>query len=392
MLQMRKVFHLLWLCLSVLAAVSCGGDNGPETPEETIEVTDYIFSKPSFVFGFTGQNRYSYCPSIVANTDGTSHVFFCGNPNQNIMVDNVYHIVENANGTHSPAVSVLQPSLSWDSHHTCDPSVIEGQFKMDGTSYKYALFFLSNPKEYYYNEIGVAFSNDLNAASWVKYPVQLVPKTWPEEGDQSLGGNAKSWGVGQPSAVSLDKKGKVLLTYTIGDSNGTRVVFREMDLSDMSRPGLGVAKDMNRAGLDNLNGASDYTCNCDFAIAPEENKIVMVRPVQPHPGTYPAYIPVAQEVDYMDLDGFLAGIGRWTALARIDADVSSFPRNHNAGLSRDSFGHVKEWETPTVYFTVSKEAPDVNASTGRHAEWTYHIYKTKLTKRVRTVTRPKQGS
>ena len=83
---------------------------------------------------------------------------------------------------------------------------------MDGVAYKYALFFLSNPKEYYYNEIGVAFSNDLDAASWVKYPEQIVKKTWPEEGDQSLGGNAKSWGVGQPSAVSLDKGGKVLVT------------------------------------------------------------------------------------------------------------------------------------------------------------------------------------
>jgi hypothetical protein len=316
-------------------------------------------------------------------------VYFCGNPNQGTMVDNIYHIVENANGTHTTAVSVLQPSLSWDSHHTCDPSVIEGSFKMDGTTYKYALFFLSNPKEYYYNEIGVAFSNDLEAASWVKYPQQIVKKTWPDEGDQSLGGNSKSWGVGQPSAVSLDKGGKVLLVYTIGDASGTRLAYRQMDLSDMSNPELGIARDMNAAGLDNLNGASDYTCNSDFAISPDDNKIIMVRPVQPHPSAYPAYIPVAQEVDYMDLDSFLSGIGRWTALARIDETLSGFPRNHNAGLSRDSFGHVKDWETPTVYFTVSKQAPDVNASTGNHAEWTYHIYKTKLSKRVRTVTRPK---
>ena len=388
---MRR-FRIGFGLMLLLAAVSCGEGNGPEVPEETIEVTDFIFSKPSFVFGFSGQNRYSYCPSIIANTDGTSHVYFCGNPNQGTMVDNVYHIIENANGTHSSAVSVLQPSLSWDSHHTCDPSVIEGEFKMDGTTYRYAMFFLSNPIEYYYNEIGVAFSNDLNAASWVKYPVQIVRKTWPEEGDQSLGGGAKSWGVGQPSAVSMDKKGKVLLAYTIGDSSGTRIAFRQMDLSDMSNPDLGTAKNMNAAGLDNLNGGSDYTCNSDFAICPDENKIVMVRPVQPHPSTYPSYIPVAQEVDYMDLDGFLNGIGRWTALARIDETLSGFPRNHNAGLSRDSFGHLSAWETPTVYFTVSRASPDVAASSGKHAEWTYHIYKTKLTKRIRTVTRPVQGN
>lgn len=383
-----KHIRILSLFAVLLALTACGGTD-PDVPEETIEVTDYVFSKPSFVFGFSGQKRYSYCPSVIANADGTSHVYFCGNPNQGTMVDNIYHIVENANGTHTTAVSVLQPSLSWDSHHTCDPSVIEGSFKMDGTTYKYALFFLSNPKEYYYNEIGVAFSNDLEAASWVKYPQQIVKKTWPDEGDQSLGGNSKSWGVGQPSAVSLDKGGKVLLVYTIGDASGTRLAYRQMDLSDMSNPELGIARDMNAAGLDNLNGVSDYTCNSDFAISPDDNKIIMVRPVQPHPSAYPAYIPVAQEIDYMDLDSFLSGIGRWTALARIDESLSGFPRNHNAGLSRDSFGHVKDWETPTVYFTVSKQAPDVNASTGNHAEWTYHIYKTKLSKRVRTVTRPK---
>ena len=383
-----KLYRIVSFFALLLGLAACGGTD-PEMEEETFEVTDYIFSKPSFVFGFTGQKRYSYCPSIISNSDGTSHVYFCGNPNQGIMVDNVYHILENANGTHTTAVSVLQPSLSWDSHHTCDPSVIEGEFKMDGTSYKYAMFFLSNPKEYYYNEIGVAFSNDLDATSWVKYPQQLVKKTWPEEGDQSVGGNNKSWGVGQPSAVSLDKKGKVLLVYSIGDRAGTRLAFRQMDLSDMSNPDLGVAKDMNASGLENLNGSSDYTCNSDFAISPDDNKIVMVRPLHPHPSTYPAYIAAALEVDYMDLDSFLSGIGRWTALASVDETLSGFPRNHNGGLSRDSFGHVKEWETPTVYFTVSKQAPDVDASTGNHAEWTYHIYKTKLSKRVRTVTRPK---
>ncbi len=159
-----KHIRIFSLFAVLLALTACGGTD-PDVPEETIEVTDYVFSKPSFVFGFSGQKRYSYCPSVIANADGTSHVYFCGNPNQGTMVDNIYHIVENANGTHTTAVSVLQPSLSWDSHHTCDPSVIEGSFKMDGTAYKYALFFLSNPKEYYYNEIGVAFSNDLEAAS-----------------------------------------------------------------------------------------------------------------------------------------------------------------------------------------------------------------------------------
>ena len=381
----RMNLALAFLLLSV-AAPSCSksGTTSGETPVEKDSVAVYRFSVPSYVFGFVNQNRYSYCPSVLEQADGSKHIFFCGNPNQNEFVDNIYHFVENADGTKTSAVSVLQPSLSWDSRHDCDPSVIEGEFKYDGTAYKYALFFLSNPLEYYYNEIGVAFSNDLGASSWVKYPTQIVHKTWGQEGDQSLGGSTKSWGVGQPSAISLDKKGKVLLTYTIGDSSGTRVAFAELDMSDMDLFQTVNGTDMNSAGLYQSDGkTSDTVCNCDFAINEDENKVVMVRPVHPFSGNYPTYIASEVEVDYIDLDKFLSNTGKWTALATIDQKLSGFARNHNAGIMRDNFGHIAKWETPTVYFTVSKESPDVDASTGAHAEWTYHIYKTTLSKGYR---------
>ena len=166
---------------------------------------------PEFVFGFVGESKYSYCPSVLKQEDGTVHLYFCGNPNNLIMVDNIYHVKINPDGTRTNAKSVLQPGVggSWDDHHTCDPSVIEGSFNWGGTNYRYAMFFLSNAYAVYYNEVGVAFSNDLEADSWVKYPTQIARKTWSEDGDQYYGSGFKSWGVGQPSAVSLDGKGKV---------------------------------------------------------------------------------------------------------------------------------------------------------------------------------------
>jgi hypothetical protein len=170
---MKKYFALTILLLTALAA--CTKEGGDEKDKKPVNVTIYKASMPKHVFGFGTQNRYSYCPSIVDNGDGTTHVFFCGTQS-NIMVDNIYHIQENADGTRTQEKSVLQPSLDWDSRHDCDPSVIEGDFKMDGVSYRYALFFLSNPLEWWYNEIGVAFSNDLAADSWVKYPYQVVKK------------------------------------------------------------------------------------------------------------------------------------------------------------------------------------------------------------------------
>ena len=375
-----KRFYLL-ATLFTAALLSCSKDpidDGNEQKPERDSVLVYSISMPKYVFGFTGQNRYSYCPSIVDNGDGTTHVYFCGTKS-NIFVDNIYHIQELADGTRSAEKSVLQPSLDWDSRHNCDPSVIEGDFKMDGVSYKYAMFFLSNPMEYYYNEIGVAFSNDLAADSWVKYPYQVVKKTWNEEGDQFWSATNKSWGVGQPSAVSLDKKGKVLLTYTKGDADGTGLMWRELDMSDMNNLVVGPAKHIVSNGwMQKDNNTQDYGTNADFAINLDEDKIVMVRPIHPHDSEYPSFIASKIEVLWMPFSRFMQGEGKWTVMYRIEGKDTGFPRNHNAGLKRDSFGHIENWETPTVYFTVSKTAPDVAPEYGKHAEWTYNIYKTDL--------------
>ncbi len=372
---------VFFLCLAFVACSEIEPDDTGKTDTPTT-ITSYKMSTPRYVFGF-GTNKYSYCPSALIQEDGTTEIWFCGNPNDGIMVDNVFHITENADGTVSKPVSVLQPSLSWDSRHTCDPSVIEGEFKMDGTTYKYAMFFLSNPLEYYYNEVGVAFSNDLHATTWVKYPYQIITKGWDFEGDQSLGGTAKSWGTGQPSAFSLDKKGKVCLTYTLGDVGGTRVLWRECDFSDMSNPVIGMAHTVTISGLENSAGGKEtYLCNADFAVNLEEDKIVMVRHVSTTNKVYPSYIPVENEINWMSWSEFKSGIGSWKTIYRIKPTDSGFARNHNSCIARDNFGHIKDWETPTSYFTVSKESPDDSATPTGHAEWTYHIYKTKITKRV----------
>lgn len=347
---------------------------GPDTP--TISM-----SKPEFVFGFVGQLKYSYCPSTLKQEDGSVHMFFCGNPQNMIMVDNIYHVKINADGSKTSPKSVLQPgtSSSWDDHHTCDPSVVEGRFTWENTTYKYAMFFLGNKYGVYYNEIGVAFSNELDADSWVKYPAQIVKKTWTSDSDQSLGGGGKSWGVGQPSVISLDGKGKLLLTYTVGDFSGTRIVWSEGEFSDVANFTLTPPREMIKTGLLAIDNKSrDYTCNAEFAINKEADKIVMIRPVQPHPTDYPAYLNTSLEIDYMNLSDFMNQSGSWKPIYRITPDDTGFPRNHNATLLRDNFGHLQNWETPTFYYTVSKAAPDVQPANNTHAEWTYHIWKGKI--------------
>jgi len=372
----KKTYLFLFFLIALL---SCKKDE--KTDEKKPVKPDYktyIFKDMKDVFGFYGQNRYSYCPSLLKEEDGTVHMFFCGNPNQGIMVDNIYHIRINPDGFKTKAKSVLQPGApgSWDDHHTCDPSVIAGEFKMDGQSYKYAMFFLTNKHGVYYNEIGVAFSNQIDGNEWIKYPEILIEKTWSGEGDQNLGNNNKSWGVGQPSAVSLDNKGKILLTYTIGDISGTRIVWEQIDLSNMNNYSPSFPTTMVSKGLININySGEDYTCNSDFAVCTGEDAIVMIRPVQPHPADYPAYLNISLEVDYMKFSEFLTSSGTWTPIIRITPDDTKFPRNHNAGIESDEYGRIESLKELVIYFTVSKAAPEVNAATGKHAEWTYHIYK-----------------
>lgn len=371
--------------IGLILMVSCSKGEPVEPPINNGNPPNPItvFKKPEFVFGFQGESRYSYCPSVLKQDDGTVHMFFCGNPNNLIMVDNIYHIKINPDGTKTKAKSVLQPGIagSWDDHHTCDPSVIAGEFKYDGMTYKYAMFFLSNMYGVYYNEIGIAFSNDLDADSWVKYPTQIVKKTWSSPGDQIVGGTAKAWGVGQPSAVSLNGKGKLLLTYTIGDIGGTRIVWSEADFSDMSNYTINPPKAIVQGGLKAIDTkSSDYTCNSDFAIDVKENKILMIRPVQPHPGNYPAYINSTLEINYMNLTDFMGNAGSWSTLYRITPEDTGYPRNHNAALLRDNYGIIENWENPVFYYTVSKAAPNVNPSGSEHAEWTYHIWKSQIVK------------
>jgi hypothetical protein len=348
-------------------------------PLRAQRLSEAFIARPELVFGFIGENRYSYCPSIIRMKNGDIHMFFCGNPDPNVMVDNIYHIV-NSHSRRSQAVSVLQPSDkgAWDDHHTCDPSVIEGRFRMNGKTYKYAMFYLGCNQEWYYNEIGVAFSNSLSSDSWTKYPSPIVHKPWKEPGDCLKGNGTKAWGVGQPSAVSLDRKGKVLLTYTIGDKASTRQLFSICDFSDMGKPAIGESKVVSTDGLIDMDGRQDYISNADIAIDRKNDRIVMIRTVHMHSVVYPTYISRAVDIDWMKLSDFMRGEGSWTLIARVGQAQTSFPANHNAGLLRDPYGNISDWEHPVFYFTSSKVSPDVSPEFGKHAEWTYHIYRSQV--------------
>lgn len=369
------VFIAITFIFPILHAYDDNNDS-----KSSLQNSDTTFNDIGEVFGFYNQKRYSYCPSVIKKDDGTIHMYFCGNPTEKIMVDNIYHIRIDPDGSQTPPKSVLQPTTgAWDSHHVCDPSVIAGSFNMEGKNYKYAMFFLGNRIGRYYNEIGVAFSNDLEADEWVKYPKQLIEKTWSGDNDQVISGKAKSWGVGQPSAVSMDHKGKVLLTYTAGDIAGTRILWSELDMSNMDSDTPVTVVAMRSNGLLKINDMDpDFGSNADFAINMQEDIITMVRPIHKTPDGYPKYVNEYLEVNYMSLSAFRNSTGHWSKIIRITPEVTGYPRNHNAAIERNMYGEIRNWIEPTIYYTVSNATPDVSAATDSHAEWTYHIWKGKV--------------
>lgn len=179
--------------------------------------------------------------------------------------------------------------------------------------------------------------------------------------------------------MSLDGKGKLLLTYTIGDIGGTRIAWSEANFNDMDNYSISTPQKIVQKGLLAIdNKSQDYTCNSEFAINKETDKIVMIRPVQPHPTDYPAYLNTSLEINYMNLSDFMNQTGKWTSIFRITPKETGYPRNHNATLLKDNFGHLQNWKTPTFFYTVSKSAPSVAPSGSNHAEWTYHIWKSEI--------------
>ena len=362
-MKINTLFILFAFCYILVFGCSKPDNPEPDEPEgpKGAYKTEFRFSAPKKVFGFASGAQYSYCPSIMDNGDGTCHIWFCGNPTNYKFVDNVFHVLAQDGVSYTAAKSVLQPTPgTWDSYHCCDPSVIRGEFRMNGKKYSYAMFYLGiDTPDCLGNEVGVAFSNDPDATTWDKYPHALIDFPGEE--------HSKFWGVGQPSAFSLDKKGKVLLTYTRGYSGGTSILFREIDLSDTSDIQMGEARTVPSAvGVAHMR-------NADFAVDQANNKIVVVIEGASSE-TYPTFISSSVSVHVADYDAFLAANCQWKTLGTIGSSLSGFPRNHNAGIRRDEFGYISNYKEFSVYFTVSKAAPDVSGS--NCAEWTYNIYST----------------
>lgn len=348
-----------------------------------------------FECGTAGESRfYNYCPTVMIEGN-EKHVYYCTNKIEGNVTDFVGYrkgVINNNKIEYSSETNfVVSPGElgSWDSRHACDPSVIKGEFKFHGEQYSYLMAYLGCIKsDCTLNETGIAVAKSPNGP-WVKCDFKADGETPinPIVPYSDFSYNENSWGTGQPSLVSVDKKGRVLLFTTVGASNGTFTNLREYDFSDIDNYQLIRQRNsITRDGVKGTTSGADIINNADFAYDEVNRRVLMVKPRQyfGSDGIEPSFIADTLDVYYIDDtegnsvgDVLFAGNNTtksWKSLGSIDKSLTGFLRNHNSGLITDPYGHVDATDNLGVSFTRSDENQGIDWS---HLS-TYRLYETAL--------------
>jgi hypothetical protein len=390
------------------------------------------------------EQKYSYANATVRVGD-TEHHFSCHNTTSGVVIDSIVHFARPADGgpfvheaksvlgNHSgtngspnynaefgDAGVVVTPN-AWDGYHLCDPSVVRGAsrlpdgslargFHLDGQPYAYALFFLGTDAWSSHNQVGVAFANELRGP-WKKVPFAIVTHgtSSREEGKncpaRPVASNVKwDWGVGQPSATSVDG-GKVLLFYTVGvfrlhdggvptastepddgySDTHSRVAYLDLGNVWSDNPASVVTtfdKPLPVAGLKNHDGTPDIVLN-NFDVAynptigvpnddPTEDRFYVAREQRNQQGGIASSIEVVSLSGadvWGDCDANQKPTGTWRYEATVDATLtgqSTITHLTQPAIERNEWGQFYNRARPrflyiseTFQFDVAEDWRDL---------------------------------
>lgn len=304
---------------------------------------------------------YEYAPSVIADGN-VEHIWSCQNAEAGVIRDHIFY-TKRVKGAVVENRSVLEggPAGTWDSFHTCDPSVLKTRVVYDGVKYDYIMFYLGNDvNASRHNQIGAAFAKSIGGP-WKKYLAPIVTSDDPH-----------AWGVGQPSAINLDSHGRILLFYTQGDHLGTRAYRREFHLDDTAHPLIGDAVLVTTDGLTGTDGVADWLNNFDVAYDPSSDRFFAVREQHPKPTTHPRYIGASLQIASIDAASIWKGGGKWRVEGAITPDLTGFPRNHNGGIKRTAIGTLPNPHQISVVF--SRSCADTGEFTCKTPEWSYNLW------------------
>ena len=367
-ISVTDAFLTLKKCLAGTYDEQCdmNGD-GQLTLADVASVLRYAAAGSSFTQNAqlcapTKDGIYNYCPSVLEEADGTRSLYYCTNRESYKIIDYIgcRRGTRNADGsyTYGAETVVLAPTAgAWDAHHTCDPSVVRGDFTYKGQSYRYLMAYLGcTSYDNQDNEIGFAVANDPMGPFVKIADTPTIP--YVREGD------AWQWGVGQASLVSRDKGSRVYVFYTEGTATRTHEFVDEWDFADLENPVRLSHTDLATTGLTTRTGGGDYIGNADFAYDADSNSFYMATDSHPYPSDEPNYITEYFRVAYFA--GNDVTRVRWNELEHIGPAETGFARNHKVGLVRDASGWLPGGNSLTVYYT--------GADKGANALWTYRLH------------------
>lgn len=358
---MKRILLTLGVCLLAGSAlVLCNNK------EELIEAkADSGSAELLFAHGTPGVDKfYNYCPSVMQESDGTRHIYYCTNKVAGNVTDYIGYrkgtLQSNGTYSYSNESIVLSPtSGTWDERHTCDPSVIKGSFTYSSHNYSYLMAYLGCiTNDNSHNEVGLAVS-DAPSGPWTKVD-SLNPF---EHFTGTSGYDGWEWGYGQASLISIDKAGQVLFTFTAGERSGTHIYVEKWDFSNLNSPvQLATRKQVGFTGLKNVNGTADSVLNnVDFAYDEATGRIYGIRDNHPSAELNPTVAPAAQ-LFYVEqhssdtsIGGNLFKYASFQILKNLDYSVTGLSRNHNCGLVRDEFGHLNNPSEIEVILTDGEE-------------------------------------
>jgi hypothetical protein len=299
---------------------------------------------------------YSYAPSVI-DIGNMQYIWSCHNEVSFVVRDHIVmsRFMVNKFVDDSP---VLAPSLDgWDSYHVCDPSVMHSDISYNHVDYHWVMFYLGNDvNRSARNQIGVAVSESITGP-WEKLSSPIV---------HNDGG--RGWGVGQPSAVPLNGTGKFLLIYS---GNGLHAVI--VDISNLNKVIVSNPIKVTTKGLRRLSDALCPVGNMDIALGSNKTTLYGVADINTPQRTFPKFITSQLVVASIDLDRLLTGAGEWKVEAVIGPDITGFPRNHNAGLVRNTNGQLADKRSLSVVFTKSCAA-GTNMPCKDRPEWSYDLW------------------
>ena len=343
----------------VLMANNCRSESLPYSFRNPIQ-SEALFAPPS-------AGMYEYGAHSISFPDGNEAIFYCANINPYEIRDHILFRTRpnNHSAFSSPPQVALAPynedinnSVAWDAVHVCDPRVVRGDFESTDGVFEFAMFYTGTDcysQDYphpgcvgsSHNQIGVVFARNESCVlrgDWKRLtstPMIASKGTYSE------------WGVGQPSATSVDGESTLLLFYTVSYLNN-HIVANELDLRSIAQPvvveTLGVVTD----GLQDIGTADPIIFNnAKFAFVDGLDMFVMMREQHPYPDDF---ISQQIQIAVTNQSTIWQQKGSWYQVGEIAPILTGWDRSHNAGFATSEYGHIQGDRLRLLYSTATAMA------------------------------------